>query len=194
MVKILSEKEQSLLEALRLGKTEAFEQVYKDYYVMVANMIQKNSGDDQEIEDIFQETLFILVKKLRTKDFVLTAKLGTFIYSISRNLWMQRLSKKKKDPTVLLPEEEEREFVDFAEHELEVKKQHEKKHELVAKVLQNLKEECKNIIIASFYKKLSHDEIATELSYSKKFVRVKLHRCMEGFRKQVKQHPDFQMI
>jgi RNA polymerase sigma factor (sigma-70 family) len=185
--------EQQLLQDLRLGKAAAFEQVYKNYYRMVANLIQKNSGSEEEIEDVFQETLFILVKKLRDKNFKLTAKLGTFLYSISRNLWMQRLQKKGKSPLVSMPEEDQ-EFIALDESELAVKKEHEKKHDLIATVLKDLKEDCQRIIIASFYKKMSHEEIATELDYSKQFVRVKLHRCMEGFRKKVKGHPDFQLL
>lgn len=193
MTKISTQKEQPLIKGLRLGKSEAFEQVYRDYYRMVAGMIQKNSGSEEEIEDVFQETLFILVKKLRQPDFKLTAKLGTFLYSISRNLWMQRLQKKGKSPLVSLPEEAN-EFVAIDDEEIAVKKEHEKKHELIAKILETLKADCKNIIIASFYKKMSHQEIAAEMDYSKQFVRVKLHRCMEGLRKRVRQHADFQMI
>ena len=103
MIATLSEQE--LLESLRAGKSGAFEQIYRNYYRMVAGMIQKNSGSEEEIEDVFQETLFILVKKLRQPDFKLTAKLGTFLYSISRNLWLQKLQKKGKSPLVNLPED-----------------------------------------------------------------------------------------
>jgi len=194
MIKSSPEREIALVYDLRQGKAEAFERVYRNYYRMVATLIQKNSGTDTDVEDVFQETLFILVKKLRNKDFELTSKLGTYIYSISRNLWMQRLSQQKKDPTIHFSDDGKEENIAFSDEELELNQAYEKKHVLIAKVLKTLKEDCKKIIIASFYQKWSHELIATEMGYSQKFVRVKLHRCMEKFREKVQQHADFQNL
>ena len=77
------------------------------------------------------------------------------------------------------------------DNELEVKQEYEKKHQLLAKLLDELKEDCKKIIIASFYKKLSHKAIAELMGFSTAFVKVKLHRCMDSFRKKARQHKDF---
>ena len=81
--------------------------------------------------------------------------------------------------------------VAFDQSELEHKQEYEKKHELLAKVLDQLKEDCKQIILASFYKKLPHKAIAELMGLSTSFVKVKLHRCMESFRKKARQSPEF---
>ena len=190
MIKRLITNDEELIDALKRGERRAFEAVYKNYYRMAASFINSNSGDDQDIADVFQEMLFILVKKLKEKDFQLTTKLSTYIYSIIRNLWLQRLRKRKKSELAL--DEKTEDFIDLADEELELKRKHEKKHELMAQVLETLKEDCREVIISSFYKKLSHQAIAELMGYSASFVRVKLHRCMDNFRKKVKQHPDFQ--
>ena len=192
MIKQLANTEADLIAALKKGDRNAFNLVYKNYYRMAAGFINNNNGSEDDIADIFQEMLFILVKKLRQKDFQLSAKLSTYIYSIIRNLWLQRLKKKGRGETSI--EENMENHLVLDDEELEVKKQHEKKHELMAKVLETLKTECRDIIMASFYKKLSHQSIAEQMGYKPAFVRVKLHRCMEGFRKKVRQDPDFKAL
>lgn len=192
MIKRLESSESALIEALRMEDGKAFELVYEKYYRMAASFINNNSGDDHDIADVFQEMLFILVRKLQDKNFQLTARLGTFIYAVIRNLWLARLKKKAASEITLHEEMEDLPVLD--ENELEVKQEYEKKHELMAQVLETLKEDCRQIILASFYKKLSHQAIAEEMGYSDAFVRVKLHRCMEGFRKEVRQHPAFEAL
>lgn len=192
MTKQRPETENAIINALKAGEERGFEEVYRRYFRLAASFIQNNNGDSSDAEDIFQEMLFILVKKMRSPDFQLTAKLSTYIFSIIRNLWLQRL--RKKGLTSLEPFDAGQEFLLFEEDELEVKKAFEQKHQLVASIFKDLKEDCKKIINASFYKKWSHAEIAERMDYSSNFVRVKLHRCMESLRKKVKEHPDYKNI
>ncbi|MEM7371429.1 MAG: sigma-70 family RNA polymerase sigma factor [Bacteroidota bacterium] len=184
--------EADLVEALRRGDEKAFVQVYRNYYHMVASFVQKNSGTEIQAKDLFQELLFTLVKKFRQRDFQLTVKLSTYIFSVARNKWLQQLRKNKSGP--LRIQDNAQEYIIIEEDELEVKQQFEKKHELLGKLFKEVKEECREIIKSSFYQKLPHDQIAEKMGYSPAFVRVKLHRCMEGLRKKVRQHPDFHTI
>lgn len=192
MDKKSSVAETDLVDALRNGEASAFEELYARYFKMAASFVQKNQGSDDDARDIFQETLFILVKKLRQADFQLTAKLGTYLYSIIRHLWLKRL--KKKGRFQLAPQDDQEEKIAITDNEIEVKEQFERKHELMADVLETLKEDCRKIILKSFYEKRSHKEIAEIMGYTAQFVRVKLHRCMERFRKQVRSHPDFENV
>lgn len=192
MIKGLNSLDNSLIEALRKGEGKAFEEVYEKYYRMASTFIQRNQGSEDDAKDIFQEMLFVLVKKLRDPDFELTAKLSTYIYSILRNLWYRRLKKRKTSNVSL--DDEGHEYLLIDDDELAVKEEHEQKHVLMAKVFEELNEDCREIILSSFYKKLSHEVIAEQMGYTIAFVRVKRHRCMEGFRKKVKQHPDFQLL
>ena len=184
--------DEELVEALKKGETSAFEQVYAQYFRMAASFVQQNHGDDEEARDTFQEMLFVLVKKLREKDFHLSSKLGTYIYSIIRHLWLRRL--KKRGNFQLMDLNEQQDSIAITDDEIEVKKEVERKHELMANVLESLKDDCKKIILSSFYEKKSHKEIAEIMDYTLAFVRVKLHRCMESFRKKVRNHPDYNAL
>ena len=185
--KSLGMDETDLVKGLRKGEVKAFEEVYRLYFKMVSAFIQNNSGTDDDAKDVFQEMLFVLVKKLRQSDFELTAKLGTYIYAVIRHMWLKKL---RKNSAFQITDTEEVPMA-ITDNEIEIKQTYEQKHELMAKVLHGLKEDCKKIILLSFYEKKKHVEIAEIMSITAAFVRVKLHRCMEGFRKQVRNHPDF---
>lgn len=85
-----------MVSHLREGESDAFKAIYKSHFGMILNFVAKNSGNEADAEDIFQETVFILYNLVVKKDFELAVKLKTLIYSISRNLWLSELRKRGK--------------------------------------------------------------------------------------------------
>ena len=174
----------TLLTAIRNSDNAAFEHLYRAYYIMVANYVKKNQGTEDDARDIFQEVVFIFYKKLRgDPSFELTVEIGTYLYAIAQNLWLTNLRKKNK---VTMMDDENAlsdsiEDVDAMDEHLEI----EKKHNHIADALKSMKEECRNIIEAAFYKKLLGSEIAQLLGYSESFVKVKKFRCLEELRKKM---------
>ena len=174
----------TLLTAIRNSDNAAFEHLYRAYYIMVANYVKKNQGTEDDARDIFQEVVFIFYKKLRgDPNFELTVEIGTYLYAIAQNLWLSNLRKNNK--VTMMDDENALSDsivdVDAMDEHLEM----EKKHNHVAEVLKSMKVECRNIIEASFYKKLSGSEIAQLLGYTESFVKVKKFRCLEELRKQL---------
>lgn len=55
--------DQHLLNGLRAGDTKSVTFLYAECYPHVARYVTKNSGTDQDAEDIFQETIVVLLKK-----------------------------------------------------------------------------------------------------------------------------------
>lgn len=100
-------KDTVLLQQLKKREAGAYDLLYKFYYPMVEKFVLRNSGCKEDAEDIFQETLIVLYKKLPTDDFELTSSLKTYIFSISSNLWLKRLRKAKSHLNYLKTTEEE---------------------------------------------------------------------------------------
>lgn len=78
-------------KGLKSKDNKAYEIIYKFYYPSVKNFITKNSGCEEDAQDIFQETILVLLEKVPKKDFNLTSSLKTYIFAISSNLWLKRL-------------------------------------------------------------------------------------------------------
>jgi RNA polymerase sigma factor (sigma-70 family) len=81
----------TLLERLRAEDTASFALLYTHYFPTVAAYVQQNSGSRTDAEDLFQETIVVLLQKVRQPNFVLTSSLKTYLYAIARHLWLKRL-------------------------------------------------------------------------------------------------------
>ncbi|MCP4440728.1 MAG: sigma-70 family RNA polymerase sigma factor [Aureispira sp.] len=174
-----------LLDQLRLGKSTAIKEVYKMAYPVCAKFITNNNGTTDDAKDLFQEVLVVFLKKLRLPDFVLTAAIPTYMYAITRNLWLKQLRKHSKKPIDLVLDEPESHVPLVQVDELEEKVLIEAKHEHISEVLATIKEDCQKLLVAFYFKKMSLKEIAKEMDYSDGFVKVKKKRCMDGFKKKV---------
>jgi RNA polymerase sigma factor (sigma-70 family) len=89
-----SDKE--LIDKVRAREEMAFSQIYEYSFPPIAGYIVKNNGSEQDAEDIFQESIIVLLSKTARQDFVLTASVTTYLFSIARNLWLKRLRQKKQ--------------------------------------------------------------------------------------------------
>lgn len=163
-----------LLHALHLEQEDAFIQMYTRYYSSVKYFIIKNSGQSADAEDIFQEALFQLVIQLRKDGFVIHTSLQAYLTILVRNIWFKKIRDKKEYST---------EFTGEMEGEagsLEQKVALDNRLEVMEKVLQQeLKEDCREILVDYYYKKHQLKEIARRLALTEQFIKVKKHRCME---------------
>lgn len=181
-----------LLDLLRSGNNEAFEQLYQKYYRQAAAFVLSNSGNEQDARDVFQEALLVLFKKTRNDDFRLTADLGAFLHAIVRNRWLYRLRTQRAHPETATEELSVLPDRGGSEMELLLSEQNlEDKHRVVKQLLETLKTECQKLIEYAYYYQLPASEIAGLLGYTELFVKVKKHRCMEALREKVKNHPMF---
>jgi len=180
------ESEDTLLESLRNGDSAAFEFLYRQYYRMVAKQANERGLQDSDAQDVFQEVLIVLVRKIHDPAFELSAKLGTFLFAIARNLLLKRNSKLPVLHTAdSVPLASDAQLVETGADELE------ERLNAVTMSLDVLEPECRTMLLLSFYEKRSQAEIAEEMGYTEAFVKVKKHRCLNYLRKHVKQHPLF---
>ena len=155
-------KDQELLTGLALNDKKAVESIYKEHYNMVQSLVINNNGTIPEAKDVFQEAMIVLFEKSRSGQFELNCLLKTYIYSVSRRIWLKRLQQMNRfvgeiEPTVeIYPVDE-----DIAEHE---KKDEEYVH--LEKAIANLGEPCKSLIEAFYVQKKNMQEIASQFGYT----------------------------
>ncbi len=148
-----------IVEKIRNGDNKSLNLVYGQVYPMVEKYIIENSGSKDDAKDVFQDAMFIFMKKIEQTNFELSSKLSTFIYGISKNLWLKKLTKKKVDNAELKSEFE----FDLLEDDLTFKLE---KLKIVKLCIERLGEPCQTIIIQFYYFKQTMKEIAEKLHYS----------------------------
>lgn len=78
-------------EDLKTENNFAIGRLYKDNFNKISKYVLNNSGNIADAEDLFQETMIVLIGKIRQEQFQLTASIDTYMYVISRNLWLKKL-------------------------------------------------------------------------------------------------------
>ena len=86
------QNEQDLLKGLAQGDKQTIEIIYKDHYNLIQSLILNNNGTADDAKDIFQEAMIVLYEKVRSGSFELNCQLKTYLYSVSKRLWLKKLS------------------------------------------------------------------------------------------------------
>jgi DNA-directed RNA polymerase specialized sigma24 family protein len=79
-----------LIEQLKKEDNTSFELLYQMVFPSVKHYITQHQGKVEDAEDIFQEAVIVLLQKVRTPNFVLTASLKTYLFAIAKNSWLKR--------------------------------------------------------------------------------------------------------
>ncbi len=189
-MKRLSDEE--IISGLRKRENRVLQYIYKNSFNPVKQLILNNAGSDSDAEDIFQEALIIVFKKLKKElDFELTSTFNTYIYSISRLLWLKHLRQIRKieiDP--LNRDMEER--IEF-EEPLPVQDQ-DLRMAIYQRTLLKIPEDCQKILRLTAQDVTSR-EIARQLGFrSEGYVRKRRHFCKEYLVNKIKVDADYQAM
>ena len=154
--------ERALLEGLAGSEKKAIETIYRENYNMVQSLVINNNGSSDDAKDIFQEAMIVLYEKVRSGTFELNCQIKTFVYSVSRRLWLKRLQQQNRYSapgdsleTVVAVEEE------LADHE-----QRNAEFEMMEKAINGLGEPCKSLLEAYYLQKQNMQVIASSFGYT----------------------------
>jgi RNA polymerase sigma factor (sigma-70 family) len=153
--------ETELLQGLARNDRKAVETIYKEHFNMVQALVVNNSGSAEDAKDIFQEALMVLYEKVTAGGFELHCQLKTYLYSVSRRLWLKKLLQQNR----FIIGEAHGETVPV-EEELETHEQRNQDFELMEKALGGLGEPCRSLLEAFYLQKKGMQEIAASFGYT----------------------------
>jgi RNA polymerase sigma factor (sigma-70 family) len=154
-------KEQALLQGLAKNDRKAVETIYKENYNLIQALVVNNNGSAEDAKDIFQEAMIILYEKAKTEGFELNCQIRTFVYSVSRRLWLKRLMQQNR---FTISESAEEHIT--VEEDLE---DHEKRNiefTMMDRAMGGLGEPCKSLLEAYYLQKRTMQEIAGSFGYT----------------------------
>lgn len=154
--------EQGLLNGLAEGDKRTIEIIYKDHYNMIQSLIINNNGSADDAKDIFQEALIVLYEKVRSGSFELNCQLKTYLYSVSKRLWLKRLSVN----TRFVSAAEDLEPTFPVDDEVEVHEKRDAEFDMMEKAIASLGEPCKSLLEAYYLKKQNMQVIAAAFGYT----------------------------
>lgn len=156
-----ADNEQALLQGLALSDRKSVETIYKTHYKMVQALIVNNNGTAEDAKDIFQEAMIVLYEKVASGVFELNCQLKTYLYSVSRRLWLRRLQQQSR----YLLSDTENEYI-AVEEDAESHERRDLEFGLMEKAINSIGEPCKSLLEAFYIEKRGMNEIAASFGYT----------------------------
>jgi len=160
-VKPLSD-ERELLKGLAANDRKAVETIYQENFNTVQALIINNNGSSDDAKDIFQEAMIVLYEKVRAGGFELHCQIKTFIYSVSRRLWLKRLQQQNR----YSPPGDSMEQVVSVDEDLEAHEQRNAEFDMMEQAINHLGEPCKSLLEAYYLQKQNMQVIAASFGYT----------------------------
>ena len=88
--------EADIIKGLKNRDRDILKYIVEEYYPSVQYFVQHNKGREEDAEDIFQDAMVVILEKIKKGDLDLKCSLKTFIYAVSRNIWLKRLTYKRR--------------------------------------------------------------------------------------------------
>ena len=86
-----------IINYIKQGKDDAvLKYLYKKQWSVIRNYVIKNNGSEEEAQDIFQDAIVAFYKQVKLGKYNMNYEIGGFIYSVSRNLWINKVKKDNK--------------------------------------------------------------------------------------------------
>jgi RNA polymerase sigma factor (sigma-70 family) len=155
-------KEAELLKGLSLNDKESIEQIYKDNYSIIQQLVVNNNGTEDDARDIFQEALIVLYQNAKSDTFRLNCQIKTYLYSVCRRLWLKKLQYNKRFE-VLIDNKEE---IVPIEEDLEVHEKLDKQYGVMKLAMGKIGEPCKSLLEAFYVHHKNMQDIAGFFGYT----------------------------
>ncbi len=177
----LLEEDKELINGIAEGSTESLRIVYKNNFPLVLQFIIKNSGSEEDAKDVFQEAIIVLYDKISKGDFELSSRLQTYIYSVSRYIWLKKLNSNEHLAVTIHQELEE--TLAIAD-DLEESQAKEMQFHLMEESLTLLGEPCQTIIKDFYIHDLSMQEICEKFGYTNaNNAKTQKYKCLQRLKK-----------
>lgn len=158
----INEREQELLKGLSVNDKQAIEAIYKEHYGLIQTLVVNNNGSEDDAKDVFQEALIVLYEKSKLPEFSLNCLIKTYLYSVSKRLWLKRLQKSNRyEANVVGLEETVYVEEDFTHHE-----KRNLEFTMMEHAMANVGEPCKSLLEAYYIRKNNMQEIAAAFGYT----------------------------
>lgn len=171
----------------RRGMDAAVKFIYREHFESLSWFIMHNNGNRQDAEDIFQEVVVNFIELVQKDKFRGEASVKTFLFAMNRHTWLNELKKRGRSDLRELKYEAVQDKTEMDVSSFIAGR--EAKHE-VMRLVEQLGETCKKILVMFYYENLSMKEMLNGLEYeNEQVVRNKKHKCLKKLEQMILNNP-----
>ena len=172
--------DQEIITQLQKGNEYYLKYLY-EHLDMIKSWILKNSGNEEDALDIFQEAILVFYNRLMSGTYEAKSKISTYLFAICKRQWYNQLNRRlkfeKPQGSVINIDRRQEDFNPEITRRVPTLKKY------MEQALEKLGEPCKSLIIASVCLKRKMQEIAEQFNYADAHsARQQKLRCMKKLR------------
>lgn len=178
-----------LVSLYKEGNEEAFEELLNRHKSRIFTTIYLIVKDSYVAEDLLQEVFIKAIKTIKEGRYNEEGKFLPWITRIAHNLAIDNFRKEKRYPTVIL-EDGSRVFntMEFSEDSIESQQIKQDTHSKLRRLVQELPESQKEVLIMRHYMEMSFQEIAEATGVSINTALGRMRYALINLRKKMKQY------
>ncbi len=180
-----------LIDGILKEDASILKHVYSQYFPGILSFVISGKGNREEAKDIFQDALVAIFMKARKNPGFLTSSFKTYIFKVSKYLWLKE--KRRKMRSALNPElyieELNDEYEDIIQDLIEMEK-----NKLVWKYFSELNEDCQKILKLAI-DSISLDKITELMGYSSvQYTKNRKTGCKNSLVKKIRSSQEFKEL
>ena len=180
-------EDNELIRGLKNGDTNVIEKIYDLSFPKVRSLILKNSGDEADAHDVFQEALELILLKIDT----FHTNFEGMLILICKRKWIDRLRKRKATEKVRNDVSLRYDIEEDVEKSLIQKEKAFLRTQILDKTFLQLSETCQKLMTL-IKQGIKVNEIVNQMAFSSANTLYRRKAaCMERWSKIVKEHKDY---
>ena len=156
---------------------------------MLEYYVTNNNGTKDDAADIIQEALVAFIDIVQEDKFRGDSSMKSFLYSITRNLWLSEMRKRKSaDNRNRVFEKGKDETEQGAVNQL-IKSEY---YKAIQDLFERLGEKCKQLLLMVYYEDLSMKDILDKTTdyQNEQVLRNKKYKCMKQLEQMIEDNQD----
>lgn len=177
----------ALVNAFKTNNSVVLKSLYTSNYHKIESLVLKNNGTKEHAKDIYQESFIAVWQNVKEDRFIPQneSALHGYLYTISKNKWMDFLRSKHYKKTVVASKITHFEISDDESIQKDDDILKENRLNDIMAAFKNMKAPCKQLLTTFYFEKKSLRDIAEALQIEENTARNKKYRCMERLREMV---------
>jgi RNA polymerase sigma factor (sigma-70 family) len=173
----------NIIDGIRSQDDKILNWLYDHYLQSVRKHILNNGGSEEDVSDVFQDTIITLYSQITEDSLTLTTDLKGYFFSIARNIWSAQFRKNQRTVELEVDIHDAEEPDDQGGPIME---------KIVARVFLKLKPD-EQMVLNLFAAGKSYEEIAVEMNLkSEEYARRKKYLSKEALLSLMKDDPEYQ--
>jgi len=176
-----------ILLGIRQKNDHILNMIYSEAYPTIEKYILQNRGNEQDAEDVFQEAIVLIYRKVSEDELELTSSFLTYLTSLCKHIWNNQFRKNKSLHYQNISQEIQGDIEKVYESdskELLVK-------QLIQKHLLQMAPQCQQLLML-FYDRVPLEEIMLNMGLgSEGYLRKRKYICKKKLMERLLNDPDF---